>query len=241
MLKPSALRRLVEELEGHPRAGMIHCDPEFIDENDSVIQGVHWSPRWAFGPRLLTASEPVTPFESIYTLAGIVCSLTLIRRSVYEQEPEFDEPFGSHCEDTDIFLQIALRSEVRYLPEKLVCHRCHSGQMTATISRFATQEAKLYAKWEKMPGLTPDQRELVAKADWFRGGPLAARTGIEEAKRHFRKGEIPTALRFLLGALRNKLRSSLVRPRSFKSFAAYRGARPGWQKSGAFGFLTGGN
>ena len=213
MLKPPALRRLVEELEGHPGAGMVHCDPEFVDENDSVIEDVYWSPRWAFGPRLLPATEELTPFESIYVLAGIVCSLTLIRRSVYEQGPEFDEPFGSHCEDTDVFLQIALRSDVRYRPERLVCHRRHSGQMTASSSRFATQEEKLYAKWKRMKGLALNQRELIAKAEWFRTGPLAARKGFDEAKRHLRKGEISMALRFLVGALRKKLRGTLVRPR----------------------------
>jgi glycosyltransferase involved in cell wall biosynthesis len=211
MLKPPALRRLVEELERYRDAGMVHCDPEFVDENDSVIDGVFWSPRWAFGPRRLPSSEPITPFESIYTLAGIVCSLTLIRRSVYEQGPEFDEPFGSHCEDTDVFLQIALRSNVRYLPEKLVCHRRHSGQVTATSSRFATQEEKLYAKWRGMRGLTLAQREMIAKCEWFRRGPLAARIGFDAAMRHVRQGDIVSGFRFFLGALRKSIRSLLIR------------------------------
>jgi glycosyltransferase involved in cell wall biosynthesis len=214
MLKPPALKRLVEEMERFPDAGIVHCDPETVDENDVVIEGVFWSPRWTFGPRILSSTERVTPFESIYTLAGIICSLTLIRRGIYEQVPEFDEPFGSHCEDTDVFLQIALRSTVRYLPEKLVCHRRHPGQMTATDSRFAMQEAKLYEKWRTMPGLTLDQRRVVEKAEWFRWGPLTVRTRFEEAKRRLQNGEIVWALRFFLGAIRRLSAVIFVRPRS---------------------------
>ncbi len=191
---------------------MVHCDPEFIDENDAIIPDFGWSPRWAFGPRLLAPSEPLTPFESIYTLAGVIASLTLIRRAIYEQVPEWDEPFGSHCEDTDFFLQIALRSEIRYVPEKLVCHRRHSGQMTATTARFKMQEEKLYAKWKAMPGLMPEQRKLVAKAEWFRTGPLAARRGYRAARRYLRNGEVVTAVRFFLGALRRQVRGIFVRP-----------------------------
>jgi glycosyltransferase involved in cell wall biosynthesis len=214
MLKPAALRRLVGELERFPEVGMVHCDPEMVDENDAVIEGVFWSPRWAFGPRILPPTERVTPFESIYTLAGIICSLTLIRRRIYEQGPEFDEPFGSHCEDTDVFLQIALRSTVRYLPERLVCHRRHPGQMTATDSRFAMQQEKLYEKWRKMAGLTLDQRRLVEKAEWFRAGPLAARLAFEEAKRRLQRGEILSALRFFLGKIRQMLGVIFIRPTS---------------------------
>jgi glycosyltransferase involved in cell wall biosynthesis len=211
MLAPSALQRMVETLQKHPEAGMVHCDPLFIDENGRTISDVLWSPRWAWGPRLLRSDEPVTPFESVYTLAGLIPSLTLIRRSIYEQTPGWDENFGHVCEDTDLFLHIALQSQVRYIPEKLVLHRRHSGQSTAILSHISSQEKKLYAKWTHMEGLTPAQRELIAKAEWFRIGPLAAKKGFDVAKRHFRRGEIATALTFFLGAVRRKLRSLFIR------------------------------
>ena len=201
-LTPFALRRMVETLERHPRAGMVHCDPLFVDENGRILSDVAWSPRWSWGPRILTREEPVTPFESMYALAGVIPSLSLIRRSVYEQTPGWDEELGQHCEDTDIFLHLALRSEVRYLPEKLVRHRRHSGQSTADISHLRSQEQKLYAKWTHMAGLTPAQRAVIAKAECFRSGPLAARRGFDEAWRYLQNGEILTALRFFLGAVR---------------------------------------
>ncbi|MET0252531.1 MAG: glycosyltransferase family 2 protein [Terrimicrobiaceae bacterium] len=214
VLTPSALRRMVETLEAHPQAGMVHCEPSFVDEDGRTVSDVLWSPRWAWGPRILPSDEPVTPFESVYTLAGLIPSLTLIRRTIYEQTPGWDESFGHVCEDTDIFLQVALRSEVRYLPEKLVLHRRHSGQSTADLSHIADQEEKLYTKWSRMAGLTLAQRELIARSEWFRTGPLAARKGFDEAKRYLRDGEMRAALRFFRGALRKKLRSVFVRPGS---------------------------
>ena len=214
VLTPAALRRMVETLEKHAQAGMVHCEPLFVDENGRTVSDVPWSPRWAWGPRILPSDEPVTPFESVYTLAGLIPSLTLIRRTIYEQTPGWDESFGHVCEDTDIFLQVALRSEVRYLPEKLVLHRRHSRQSTADLSHIADQEVKLYTKWSRMAGLTLAQRELIARSEWFRTGPLAARKGFDEAKRYLRDGEMRAALRFFRGALRKKLRGVFVRPGS---------------------------
>jgi hypothetical protein len=145
-------------------------------------------------------------------MAGVIPSLVMIRRETYEQTPGWDEHFGQHCEDTDPFLHIALRSPVRYLPEKLVCHRRHAMQSTATGDRFARQEAKLYAKWRCLEKRCPEKRQIIARAEWFRIGPLAARLGIEEARRYLVDGELRTALRFFLGAVRRKFRSMILGP-----------------------------
>ena len=211
MLAPAAVGRMVETLEKHPQAGIVHCDPSFVDENGRTVSGVLWSPRWAWGPRVLRPDEPVTPFESVYTLAGLIPSLTLIRRTLYEQTPGWDESFGQPCEDTDLFLHVALRSEVRYLPEKLLLHRRHSGQSTTDVSHLDKQEEKLYNKWTHMGGLTLAQREKIAKAEWFCTGPLAARKGFDEGKGLLRKGEFRSALRFFVGAFRKKLKAAFVR------------------------------
>ena len=163
-----------------------------------------------WGPRVLRADESVTPFESVCTLAGLIPSLTMIRLTIYEQTPGWDESFGQPCEDTDLSLHVALQSEVRYLPEKLLLHRRHSEQSTIDVSHLNKQEEKLYNKWTRMRGLTLAQREKIAKADWFTG-PLEARKKIDEGKRLLRKGEIRSALRFFVGAFRKKLEAAFVR------------------------------
>lgn len=212
MLAPSALSRMVETLEKHPEAAIVHCDPVLINEDGGIISAPEWTKRWTWGPRLVPSDEPVTPFLSVYTLTGLIPSLTLIRRTAYDQTPGWDEDFGQHCEDTDLFLHIALRNAVRYLPERLILHRRHSGQSTSNVPHMSAQEKKLYEKWTSMPGLELDQRKLIGKCEWFRTGPLAARQGFEAAVRCLRQREIGAALRFLVGSLRIKIRSLLVRP-----------------------------
>ena len=213
-LIPSALRRMVEELENNPRAGMVHCDPLFVDEEDNIIPNYDWPPRWTWGPHTLQPSDRRTPFESIYTMAGVIPSLVMIRRQIYEQTPGWDESFGQHCEDTDLFLHVALRSDVLYIPEKLVCYRRHSRQSTTKSEHFGHQEEKLYAKWRNLEEATPQQRQTIARAEWFRTGPLAARLGFQQARRYLIDGEVLKALRFLIGSVRRKLRSIILRPQA---------------------------
>jgi GT2 family glycosyltransferase len=152
--------------------------------------------------RALPPDWAETPFVSIFALAGIVPSLVVMRRSVYAQTPGWDETFGQHYEDTDLFLHLALRARVRYVPEPLVRHRRHAGQSTADTGKFARQEQKLYAKWRRMEGLTAPQRAVVEAAWRFYEGRLTPYIGLRAGNRHLRRGEAGCAARFYLGALR---------------------------------------
>jgi hypothetical protein len=164
-----------------------------------------------WGPRVLRADESVTPFESVYTLAGLIPSLTMIRLTIYEQTPGWDESFGQPCEDTDLSLHVALQSEVRYLPEKLLLHRRHSEQSTIDVSHLNKQEEKLYNKWTRMRGTNARAAREDCQGRLVRTGPLEARKGFDEGKRLLRKGEIRSALRFFVGAFRKKLEAAFVR------------------------------
>jgi glycosyltransferase involved in cell wall biosynthesis len=216
-LTPFALEKMVSILEAFPDAGMAHCDPDFIDEQGMRILDRSWLPRWGArggmeGAVLLGADDLVTPFESVYTLAGIIPSLSLFRRSVYEQTPGYDEAFGQHFEDTDLNLQMAIRAPVRYLPEKLVRYRIRSGQSSGDLNRHRTQATKLYAKWRLMPNLTAEQRKIVAMAEAFRTGPHASHIGFQAARRHAREGDWLMAFRFWQGAVRRRVASGLKTP-----------------------------
>lgn len=202
MLQSSALRLLAEELEHHPGAGMVHCEPEFIDEEGRTVNGLAWLPRWTYGPRRLESHERLTPFESIYALNG---NCALLRRSVYDQTPGYDEKFGQHFEDTDLFLHMAIRASVRYLPDKLYCYRQRVGQSTANRTSHNFQMEKLYRKWRQMEGLSPVQLATVRRAEAFRTGELAAHLGFLAARRSIKNRRWLAALRFWQGAVRRSL------------------------------------
>jgi len=208
-LEPDALDVMTRYLDQHSHVGVVHSEPSFIDANGRAMDihpsEVGWKPRFApcrFGVRELPPHEPETPFASVYNLASIIPSGSLIRRSVFEQTPGFDESFGQHFEDSDLFFHLAIRSLFHFLPQKLVRHRRHPGQNTADPSRFGRQEEKLFAKWHAMDGLTVHQRDLIDAARRFRAGPMALYSGLRSGRERMRSGQFLYAARFYIGAVR---------------------------------------
>jgi GT2 family glycosyltransferase len=216
-LVPTMLERVAGYMDAHPTVAMVHCGHRYINDSgellpqrDTHILGLpRYVPR---GLRVgkLTPDCVETPFVSIYTNAGIVPSICMLRRSVYEATPGWDEAFGQHHEDTDLFLQIALHGAVHFFPEELVWYRRHTGQHTYDMSRFGRQQEKLYEKWDRLvPTLEPEQRRTVEDARRFLQGRVIPWKGWKGGIRHLRRGEIATALRFWGGAGRRYLRSFL--------------------------------
>lgn len=211
-LKPGGLRRMVSYLDEHPEVGMIHCEAETIDEHGNPSAREVPVRRYGFGPREIPASEPKTPFESIYTLSFIVPSLCLMRRTVFEQSGGYDEEFGHNMEDTDLHLRMALRAPVHFLPEKLVQYRVRPGQASASAASLQRQSEKLWTKWTNDQTLSPEDRNLVSRSERFRLGAFAALTGFETARNHWKAREWLTAFRFWQGAVRRLLVSRLIEP-----------------------------
>lgn len=223
MLEPTMLEVLSGHLDLHPEVGLVYCDYCCIDANDNLVDKKahsYLAPR--FVPSLCSARRlPLatleTPFVSVFNLAGIICSLSLLRRSVYDCTPGWDEDFGFMYDDTDLFLQIAVRSKVHFLAQELVRYRRHAAQSTAFSGRrqaeltpeqqrwqetTARQEAKLYAKWLNMPDLTMEQADLVRRAYRFREGKFRLYRNFRNGIVLLRRGEFYLAARSFYGGLR---------------------------------------
>jgi glycosyltransferase involved in cell wall biosynthesis len=210
-LAPEMLNIVTTYLDQHPNVGLAYCDYNYIDAVGEPIATPSFS-RYVphlLGVRQLTDTDIATPFISVFAPAVILPSVSIIRRSVYEQTPGWDEQFGQPFEDTDINLQIALRSQIHYIPHKLVNHRRHGTQSTSSQMRLAQQEKHLYQKWLNLGDLTPPQKQLVKTAWWFRQGRLLPYIGVQAGYRHLKQGEIRLALRFYGGAIRRYLWSFL--------------------------------
>jgi GT2 family glycosyltransferase len=209
---------MVAYLDAHPDAGLVHCKPRFVDADDRPLGDLPWPGRWVphrLGARGLPEECVETPLISVLCLAGLIPSLSLIRRSVYEQTAGWDELLGWYLEDADLFLQIALRSRLHYLPMPLVRHRRHPDQFTADPSRFQPQEHKLYAKWSLGAGLTDEERRVVQEALRFRETRLIPYLALCAAGNYLRAGSLYLAARFCVGGLRRYAASFLsVGPRS---------------------------
>ena len=208
-LEPAMLETLTAYLAARLAVGMVYCKPRFIDEKDAVrdFSGL-FGPRYVpqgFGVAALPETVAETPLLSIFTLCGLLPSLVLMRRSVYEQTGGWDEALGHIYEDTDLFLRMSLSSAVHYLPEPLLRYRRHPSQSTASLSsrdREATQQGKLYAKWNAVTDLPPEQQRKLDAARAFREGRMLPFTGLQAGTRHLKCGEWRDALRFYGGAAR---------------------------------------
>lgn len=237
LLAPRMLGTLSAYLDGHPEVGLVHGAHEFIDaagralpdQNAHVLGQPRYGPAgWrGLGVRRLPPTHAQTPFAALFCQAGVVPSLCMFRREVYERTPGWDEGFGQHFEDTDLLLQMALRAPVHFVDEPLTRYRIHPGQHTAPLRagdtdgnnlgdtdrnrvRLAEQEAKLYAKWRALarsPEVPREHRRAIAAAFRFREGRVIPALGCAAAARHLRNGEMWAAARFGAGAARRYLRS----------------------------------
>jgi len=214
-LDPEMLSVLIDYLDQHLEVGLAYCNYTCIDEQDAAIATKNF-PRYIpsrLGARELPDQSPLTPFISIFVPAVVLPSVSVIRRSVYDQTPGWDEAFGQPFEDTDLVLQIALRSQIHFLPHALVKHRRHNRQSTSDTQKHDRQQQKLYQKWLNLESLTPEQKALVQSAWRFREGRVIPHTGFCAGTRHLKQGSISSALRFYLGAIRRYVGSFL--PSSF--------------------------
>jgi glycosyltransferase involved in cell wall biosynthesis len=208
-LAPNMLSVMVDHLDRHPELGFVYCDRSYTNSEGISIETPKFSryapSRW--GIKVIAPDQPETPFSAVFNLAPVIPSVSLIRRSVYAQTNGWDEEFGQHYEDTNLFLNLAIRSKVHYLDQSLVYYRRHDNQSTATDVNFLKQEHKLYQLWTTRRDLTEDQCKLIREAWHFRNGKLAACLGIDAGNRLLREGQLSKAIRFYGGALRRYIGS----------------------------------
>jgi glycosyltransferase involved in cell wall biosynthesis len=221
-IEPQMLEVMTEYLDTRPEVGMAYCDPVLVDEEDRPLSlppsRMGWVPRFVprgLGVAILPPDEPETPFCSLFALTTVIPSVSVIRRSVYQRTPGWDESFGHVYEDMDLFLQIALRSRVHKVGRPLVRYRKHGTQSTSDAHRVHSQEGKLFEKWDRLlPSLEPEQRKIVEDARRFRQGRIVPLSGWRGGVRHLRRGDVQAALRFWGGAGRRYVQSLWSSPRS---------------------------
>jgi glycosyltransferase involved in cell wall biosynthesis len=212
-LEPNMLSIMVQYLEDNARVGLVHCDRTYVDENDQPLPYEYY-PRYGFCFAKMMARELPddcieTHFSAVFTLAPIVPAVSLIRRSVYEQTPGWDENFGQNCEDTDLFLHIALRSKVAFIARRLVRYRRCNQQASNDRSEYFRQERKLYKKWLSLENITSDQKKVIYSAWHFRQSKVISYIFFKTANQYFKQGDMLKSLRCYAIALKCYLFPSL--------------------------------
>lgn len=225
--EPQMLTVMAAYLDSHSEAGLAYCDYRYVDGEDAPLPTPYHArcvPS-GLGLRKLPCTEALTPFVSVFCGAPVLPSASLIRRSVYTQSPGWDEEFGQHHEELDLFLNFALLSEIHFVPQTLLRYRQHPAQSTKNPAQFGVQQKKLDAKWNNKAGLTERQQSVIEAARVFQEGRMIPYAGMLAGTRHLRQGEIALAARFLGGAARRYL-GSFGLPSSVKSSVSSRMAQP---------------
>ncbi len=200
---PQRLERSVASLAGNEAAGLSYGFVSRVDEFDKLVS-TH--------DQLLPDREGAIA-ASIYTRRlHLPCPTITFRRSSFEQTSGFDETMRA-TEDRDLWLRIALRSQVVCIPEIIALYRTSPGAMTMDTERMFQSQLRFVEKHKGTPGLTArDYRHALSSI--YR----------QRAETEGQRGQFPAAARHVAEAIR-------LRPGDRENWmTAGSIARSGWRK-----------
>lgn len=195
VLEPQMLETMVRYLDSHPDVAMAFCEPTWIDAEDRPVEygspGTRYVPG-RVGVHRLPVTEPVTPFAALFFWGRINVSISLLRRSAYERTGGFSVEQGLYGEDLDMWLKLALRGTIHYLPQRLVRRRIHALSHGRMLDSHE-QDTRLYGRWLNAGWLTDEEQRMVHRLWLQRQSRLLPRLWREWGWEHLRKGEVAHA------------------------------------------------
>jgi len=209
---PGAVRRAVEFLEQHPSVAMVYGDADYIDQSGKLL-GPYFSQH-------LDLAE--------LALSCFVCQPTVFLRRQAVADVGWLDPTLHYTMDYDLWIRLAQRYPVAYLPEKLACYRAHPGAKTFAHRDQSYEEAIRivkkrfgYVAYPWLLGLADyrvnradqffDRRPITPLARWaalalFIGHNLGSGRGVRHLFDHF-AGR--ASVRWPNGAVTREFRLSL--------------------------------
>jgi len=152
---PEMLETQVAYLESHPDVGMVHSDFQTIDAEGRIIEDSVAKCR-----NRVRVSGSV--FPQLFMDCFIVGNSVLIRKECFNRLGYFDESlrFG----DYDMWLRIARRYKVDYVPKVLTAYRQHATQSTRAVSAGRPEEdCVVLAVIENTLRLCPEIRQELGR------------------------------------------------------------------------------
>lgn len=162
LLAPTFLERLGGHLDAHPECGVVTCQFDRMTSAGEHMDGGFRSrfvPGFLSFPRQMKNSEIVTPFVTFFSSTG-QGHFTIFRASVFARTTLYEEHYWSH-EDSDIFCQMSLISEVHALPDRLYRRREHGKNLT--MSGLSTGDV-FRRKWDFYDRMHPETAHIIGPA-----------------------------------------------------------------------------
>lgn len=135
---PTKLEKQVAMLDGNPSIGLVHTDGSFIDGDGVETPG---SPLGFEFPRFNTGDVSL----ALVYQNKIIASAALARKRCFDELGGFNEDyFGSG--DWEMWIRIAERWKVGFVPEPLTFYRVHGTNASHKLERIWRDDEKL-RKW----------------------------------------------------------------------------------------------
>lgn len=162
MLYPGFLEQMGHYLDENPRVGLVACQFDEIDNDGNFIKPgyrTRYAPsKWGI-PRDIPPHEPLTPFVSFFSSTA-VGPYGMYRRSVFVQTEGYTL---KSQEDTDMFCQMSLLSEVHYIPERLYLKRITSNNL-AFAEHYVATHIYFRRKWNNYYSEDPKINTKIERA-----------------------------------------------------------------------------
>ncbi|MCX7590743.1 MAG: glycosyltransferase family 2 protein [Kiritimatiellae bacterium] len=196
--KPEKLRRQMEVLEREQDFPIVHTDSSVIDEQGRIITPSANQQR---------QSHSGMVFEEFFVnpVSVVLTSSVVVARKCLDAVGGFDTHFPI-LQDLHLFLRLAMKYSIFYIPEPLVEYRMRRGSLTRSnvVQNILEHERIITTIVEQYPDYFRSRCDLVRRA-WLNHHFHSARAlfhhgAIRESRPHFYKSLFrrPTALLYLL-------------------------------------------
>ena len=197
LMMPANLARKVALLEAHPHVGFVHSNVWQIGPAGDVIS--RW---WYTEPRPEDdgVQRGRTVFERLWKGPNtIACPSVVVRRECIEAVGGFD-PSLPFTADWEMWMRLALSSDVGYITDALVQYRRHDANETHHFGGVAELEHALLAKRRVLATSTVIERDREALR--VEAADIARRDAIARARDAVANGDRAAALPYLDFAMR---------------------------------------
>jgi glycosyltransferase involved in cell wall biosynthesis len=138
IIRPAFIEKSVSIMEKHQDVGYVHCERDYIDENNNITELDPF-----YNCSFIAPGESAAP---IYLLTDVAQpAQCLMRRDTFLSVLGYETEFN-HCNaDRELWFRLSLVSNYAYLQEKLACIRIHNARETILAFKNLFHTLSLYA------------------------------------------------------------------------------------------------
>jgi GT2 family glycosyltransferase len=164
LMLPDNLSRKLTVLESSPSVGFVYSDVEVVDAFDKMVRPGWYNPTPEGSDKIFAGTEF---FHQLFTGENLICCPSVVvKRSLFDDLGGFDARLP-YTADWEMWLRVALHSDVGYIAEPLMHYRVHESNETHRFKGPQELQQTYLAKTialDRYPELVPDHQKLRLQA-----------------------------------------------------------------------------